>query len=277
MLARSSRIPKGKVPFRICMARFEFVMTQIWDDAWFLSLSSVERLAFQYLLTCPERRPAGIFPLALQIWAIRVGVDITEMTAIKDRFVQDGKIAYDEQKGVVWVVNAWRHNVNNHQPNSIEAAKKNLLSFANCSFFNDVCKAYPSLSEGLGKASESLPLGKVRIGKGREGKVVKNVVVEKHGKATPIDEFATRYEQHTGSKCVVNGGKDGKLLGAIERQLGREEYCRRLESFFTSHDEFITKAGFTVGVFSSQVNKLSGVLGRFAGLKAFAEKMRRDP
>ena len=79
---------------------------------------------------------------------------------------------------------------------------------------------------------------------------------------TPIDEFFTRYQNRLHQKPVINGAKDGKLLGDIERQLGREEFNRRLDLFFQSTDEFIIKAGYTVGVFVSQINKVGVTMGR---------------
>ena len=89
---------------------------------------------------------------------------------------------------------------------------------------------------------------------------------------TLITFFVDKYHEKTGEKYFVNGGKDGSLMASLEKRLGRDEVLARLERFFSSRDEFILKAGFSIGVFYSQVNKLTGSSGKFAGLKAWAAK-----
>lgn len=96
-----------------------------------------------------------------------------------------------------------------------------------------------------------------------------NLVVPSNGhhpapgrRLTPIDEYFNRFVVRTGERPHINGGKDGRLLGAVEKQLGREEFCRRLDLIFASRDPFIVKAGFGVGVVVSQMNKVVSGIGR---------------
>jgi hypothetical protein len=69
--------------------------------------------------------------------------------------------------------------------------------------------------------------------------------------------WATEYKAMTGSPYLVNGAKEGSL---VKRMLGTFGYDR-LESmagaFLVSEDAFVQKAGRTLGVMASQVNKLA--------------------
>lgn len=69
--------------------------------------------------------------------------------------------------------------------------------------------------------------------------------------------FGDVYKKHRGETYVANFGKDGAIFKELLKLLPSEEICSRIDLFFRSEDEFIRKAGYTVGVFKSQVNKLS--------------------
>ena len=64
--------------------------------------------------------------------------------------------------------------------------------------------------------------------------------------------------------------KDGVVMATLEKKKSREEIIELLNRFFESEDEFIIKAGYTVGVFSSQINKL--IMGNCAEPKSWADK-----
>ena len=226
--------------------------TQIWQDGWFLSLPPEERLAFFYTFSNTNVRPSGIYQLAPQVWALSVGVTVESIHDMIKKFEAAGKIRYDQNYSVVWVVNYLRHNPNRANLKTIEGVKSDLEDFGKCSFLKEFLEAYPSYT--IGSIEPVLREGKERGGK------VYSLVPSLH--KTPIDEFFVRYQTRLNQRPVIQGGRDGKLLGDIEKQLGREEFCRRLDLFFASTDEFIIKAGFTVGVFVSQVNKLGVSLGR---------------
>ena len=80
-----------------------------------------------------------------------------------------------------------------------------------------------------------------------------------------IDYFYNKFLETTGRKYMVQGGKDGKT---VQRLLGTyiiDELKDLCDKFFISTDEFVLKAGFSIGIFNSIVHKIiSG--DRFSGM-----------
>ena len=57
-------------------------------------------------------------------------------------------------------------------------------------------------------------------------------------------------------KYFYKGAKDTELIKKLLAQFTLEELKPMIERFMSSRDEFIQKAGYTIGVFYSQINKL---------------------
>ncbi len=72
-----------------------------------------------------------------------------------------------------------------------------------------------------------------------------------------IDYFFDAFNEKTGDKYHVEGGKDGKTVKRLLNTYTINELKDLCDIFFQSTDEFILKAGYTIGVFLSQVNKLN--------------------
>jgi hypothetical protein len=79
---------------------------------------------------------------------------------------------------------------------------------------------------------------------------------------SPVREFqswwAAEYQRRFGEKYMFNFGKDGKLIKGMLAAVGDD--IQRLKakavSFFDSGDEFIERAGYTIGVFQSRFNSI---------------------
>lgn len=74
-----------------------------------------------------------------------------------------------------------------------------------------------------------------------------------------IDWWYQQYLARFNKRYFVQGGKDGSLVKKIVGDLGLEEAKRLAVLFFESEDKFIVNSGHTLGVFHSQINKLSGL------------------
>ena len=68
--------------------------------------------------------------------------------------------------------------------------------------------------------------------------------------------FYTVYKKKTGLEYVAQFGKDGAIFKNLLKTHAEAEVIALIDKFFVSQDPFILKAGFTVGVFQSQINKL---------------------
>ncbi len=77
-----------------------------------------------------------------------------------------------------------------------------------------------------------------------------------------IDYFVQLVKEKTGAPYSVNEGKDGKLVKNLLRDHPLDRLKELARSFFRSRDPFIEKSGFTIGVFSSQINTLAQKISR---------------
>ncbi len=72
-----------------------------------------------------------------------------------------------------------------------------------------------------------------------------------------INWWFDKYKQQFGNKYFVSGGKDGKITKALLETYSFDELVELAKDFFNSEDEFVEKAGYTIGVFVGQINKLN--------------------
>lgn len=78
--------------------------------------------------------------------------------------------------------------------------------------------------------------------------------------------FAALYKHYFKSEYQVNWAKDMATMKRV-RAVQRENTKELIEMFFESDDEFLQKAGYTIGVFSTQVNKLNASKAQIESLR----------
>jgi hypothetical protein len=71
-----------------------------------------------------------------------------------------------------------------------------------------------------------------------------------------VKYFCDAYQLKTGDKYVFRGGKDGSLISDLLKTMDINWFKRTVDLFFESREKFIVEAGYTIGVFCSQINKL---------------------
>ncbi len=84
-----------------------------------------------------------------------------------------------------------------------------------------------------------------------------------------IDYFYDKFLKITGEKYLVQGGKDGETIKRLLQTYSIEELKELCDRYFISKDSFVLQAGFSIGIFSSVINKLiSGGKDNILGDKA---------
>lgn len=68
-----------------------------------------------------------------------------------------------------------------------------------------------------------------------------------------LSYFDALHVEHLGERAVINGGKDAKLLAGLCHSHGAERVKELMGLFFASEDEFLTRVGYTVGMFHSRM------------------------
>jgi phage replication O-like protein O len=71
-----------------------------------------------------------------------------------------------------------------------------------------------------------------------------------------LNFWCNSFKEKTDEPYTVNGGKEGTLIKKLLTVHSLDSLKTHAETFFKSADPFIQKAGFTLGVFSTQINKL---------------------
>ena len=89
-----------------------------------------------------------------------------------------------------------------------------------------------------------------------------------------IDFYFQEFKARFGSPPVIEGGKDGKIISGLLETFPPTHLISLLMNFFDSEDKFVRESGYTLGVFKSQIQKLSinTKAKRFQGLQEFAEE-----
>jgi hypothetical protein len=73
--------------------------------------------------------------------------------------------------------------------------------------------------------------------------------------------YCERFKQETKRPYLV-GGKDFKLVAEMLKLFSLDELKKIGDRFFREPDQFVKKAGYTVGVFKTMLNRLVSVSER---------------
>lgn len=99
----------------------------------------------------------------------------------------------------------------------------------------------------------------------RVGKFRQNVTVQEKEKEEEKDKEVKQFIDYafqsfqtlTGKRLCIDGGKDGSIVKKLLGTYGFDELKGLWEVFMRTTDPFVTEqAGFSIGVFKSQINKL---------------------
>lgn len=104
------------------------------------------------------------------------------------------------------------------------------------------------------KDDETIKAQDARSGKVDEedgtGKSIKNA-------RDAVMYFSSKFEEKFGLKYSANWGKDAKLMKDLLQTYGPEMLKEMIDLFLSENDDWVEQAGFTIGVFKTQANKLA--------------------
>ena len=205
-----------------------FTGTEKWSDPWFSNLSQSYKLLWLYLLDNCDH--AGIWRVNKKLADFQVG-DGIDWGNLKEVF--NGRLVIvDDEKWFIPKFITYQYPRGLPKNWKVSKSVREILLKNNCT--DTVLKEYGG-STGVG----------VGVGVGKGNKDV----------SVCLKYFGEIHEKTRKEKYVANFGKDGKIFKELLAILETNEIKRRIDLFFKSDDEFIQKAGYTVGVFKSQINK----------------------
>lgn len=96
------------------------IHTSIWKKPWFLDLEPQEKLLFIYLFSNDTTHLTGLYEISLRTMASETCLDMESVKQILAKFEQIGKVHYDYERSIVWVVNLLEHNAENRTSPKIQ-------------------------------------------------------------------------------------------------------------------------------------------------------------
>ncbi|WP_051986309.1 DnaD domain-containing protein [Clostridium amazonitimonense] len=125
------------------MAKYRSFQLNFWQDNFIVSLPFEERNFYHYLITNPRTNQCGIYVFSLPFASLEFGLSKEKIKELLQRFVDHGKILYDEATEEIMVLNWYKYNVNSSRNTHI-CINKELKMVKTKSFvskFYELCKS----------------------------------------------------------------------------------------------------------------------------------------
>lgn len=92
------------------MAIYRQIQIDFWQDDFVTDLSAEDRYFFIYLLTNSKTTQCGVYQLNVKLAAFELGWDREQVNKLLKRFVEYGKILYDDSTSELMLVNWLKYN-----------------------------------------------------------------------------------------------------------------------------------------------------------------------
>lgn len=229
------------------MASYVKLWTTLLDDPEFLSLSMAQRGAYvQLILACKNGRDDGMVSYrdgtALgSAW----GCDRKTSGKTLGILAEKSLCSYSKNDGGVITIRL--PNYKRWQDMTVEKVREKRRK---------IPAKIPPLRPDQIRADKTRPdKSKPEQSSGKKPEPSKRKIPDTdHGRL--IQYWSNLYEERFEAKYDFKGGQDGSIIKRLLKTFGFEKCCDMMETFFNSDDEFLRKAGKTIGVLSSQSNKL---------------------
>ncbi|MET4562214.1 DnaD/phage-associated family protein [Lysinibacillus parviboronicapiens] len=127
------------------MAKYRQVHTTFWDDGFVLDLTPEEKYFYLYLMTNGNTTQCGIYELPYRVIEMHTGYNRETVQKLLQRFVDYGKIIYNESTKEIMLSNWAKYNFIN-SPKVKKCIEKELLAVKHIPFV----KSYVTSLEQLG-------------------------------------------------------------------------------------------------------------------------------
>ena len=125
------------------MANYRTIHTKLWTKGWFEEADAPTKLLFIYLLTNPSRNESCVYEITVNKMANDTGLVRTVVVESLATLERLGKIKYDRETSIVWVVNALEYM--NPNSNCVKAVWNDLKHCNSLAIANEFKKKYRDL------------------------------------------------------------------------------------------------------------------------------------
>lgn len=161
------------------MAKYRQVHVEFWQDGFVLDLTPEEKYFYLYLMTNSKTSQCGVYELPKRIIETETGYNRESVDKLLKRFIDYGKILYDEQTKEIMLVNWLKYN-RIASPKVISCVNKEISQIKSEMFLNAIVST---------SKEYSYPIDTVSIDYGEEEEK------EENNKKKNKDIYSNEFEQ----------------------------------------------------------------------------------
>jgi len=142
------------------MAVYRQVHVSFWQDPFILNLTPEEKYFYLYLMTNSKTSQCGIYEISKKVMMFETGYNLETVEKLLNRFIEYGKVAYDEETGEIFLLNWPKYNWNKSDrvlrciAKELEQVKSNRLLEAYNKTMDSLCIPYEYSMDRPGEEKE---------------------------------------------------------------------------------------------------------------------------
>jgi len=203
------------------MAIYRQVHTSFWQDDFVLELTPEEKYFYLYLMTNSKTNQAGVYELPKRVMKFETGYNSETVDRLLTKFIEYGKIKYDESTKEIFIVNWSKFNWTT-SPKVLTCIKKEVKAVKNNEFFNNLNRVLIGYGYGIDTGAQEE----------QEQEQEQEQEEEKEESITPISNIYENIFNYWIERSKESGAftKHGELNKAMKksmdtafRQIGKDE------------------------------------------------------
>ena len=119
------------------MAVYRQVHISFWQDNFIMDLTPEEKYFYLYLMTNSKTRQCGCYEISKRVIMFETGYNQETVEKLMDRFIEYGKIEYDNETNEILLVNWLKYNITK-SPKLISCIKQEILLLKSKRFFEHI-------------------------------------------------------------------------------------------------------------------------------------------
>jgi DnaD/phage-associated family protein len=208
------------------MAKYRQVHTTFWDDGFVLDLTPEEKYFYLYLMTNGNTTQCGIYELPYRVIEMHTGYNRETVLKLLQRFVEYGKITYNESTKEIMINNWARYNFIN-SPKVKKCIEKELIAVKHIPFVH----AYLTSLKQYGYSIDTVSIPSINES---ESKVMQ----------TSDDKGSIPYQYPMGSLCI-DLGEEEEQEEEQEEEREEEQQQEKVRQSVRPSSDFAKLVDFT--------------------------------
>lgn len=139
------------------MSKHRFVHVSFWQDSFVLDLSPEEKYFYLYLMTNSKTSQIGIYELPKRVVELETGYNRETVDKLLNRFIDYGKIRYNDGTKEIMIINWVKHNWNS-SPNVLKHIAAALKEVKHEPFIEEYLNQASSIEDDQSKIRLISPL-----------------------------------------------------------------------------------------------------------------------